>query len=193
MSSLSARTGGGLYDKPLFHVADIKNTGVSAGYSTYPTPGAFDFTTIYQNEISGATMTTRNGSDVEVTSGVVGVHGRQDQSINNNTTTPLYNCYVTLPQGKYHFTIRFGEVTQYGSWFYNRTTDSLLRSRGATSNHYGTRLADWIWEDSFVLDSQYDLDIRCINGADDVAGGFGWANANTPSPNHLDLKIYKIG
>lgn len=90
---------------PQIIVENVKNaSNSSVGFASTTIGVDIDLNRIAWNDIDGASLTTRNGSDVVVTSSAIGTHGRTDISINNPSAGDhRNNCYVTLPAGKYVF------------------------------------------------------------------------------------------
>ena len=188
---------------PLFHFQDLKNSGVSGGWADINNWTSPDITTIVFNEITGATITTRDVSDNPVTSGVVGTHGKQSAII-NNPANGTHNdfCYFTLPEGKYHFTLFTGywEIGQTGSpggfQLYNLSDSEIICNLDlwATSANY--KFSNTC---TFNLNGSKNLKLRALpnNGMTETVSGFGSANSSLNQSDaklmQSDYKIYKIG
>jgi hypothetical protein len=199
MPSLSTRSG---FNPPVMVVQHLLSSSLAAasyggGYGSITEYSYFDFNAIEFNEIAGATITTRNASDVEVTSGVRGVHGRTDQAINSHTTTQLDKCYVTLPAGEYIFDIDTiqdnGNQSTEVSLFNDTTSEVLVRIVGAEiyiNNNFTPK--------RFSLSAQSNLKIRILL-ADSVSpslnnkGSKSGQNANGELTRISSWKFTKIG
>jgi hypothetical protein len=88
---------------PQIIVGNLKDESNSSGGFASTSQGVdIDLNYIQWNDIDGASLTTRNVSDISVNSTTVGIHGRTDVSINNPAGGDhRNNCFVTLPAGKY--------------------------------------------------------------------------------------------
>lgn len=157
--NITTTRGGGVETLPTFHVQGLKDPGVGGGFGDKTVDAAADLNYITINEINGATLTTRNGSDVEVVSGVKGLHGRTDIPINNpDASTHRTDCYITLPAGTYY--IKWDvecDGNVYGSGLYNRTAAEYI---GHTDIAFNTQYKPYMNYLKIVLSVQTDLDMR---------------------------------
>ena len=192
--------GGGLETKPLLHVQDLKPGNIAGGHLSHTEYCVQDITTILINEITGASITTRNSSDVAVSSSVVGIHGRQDQPINNPANgTHDEKCYVTLPAGTYvlnlYFAFHNSGVISTGK-IYNKTAASdIINFIPYTS--YTSFSGRNKYEVKFSLSVQSDIDYRemaetTVNTEDSMGYYGGTGNSNLKN-SFMDMMIYKIG
>jgi hypothetical protein len=192
MPSLSTRSGVGLESAPLFWVQDYKDQGVHGGWMNASDWVAPDFTLIKENEIAGATLKTRNGSDVEVVSGVIGQHGRTDAIINNPSDgTYLEKCSISLPAGKYYFDYKPIGIaeTLYNLSLYNKTDDDRIFLQSYYSKSYGMDSTGRI---NISTTCEFLINIM-YGGAARESYDLGYAYDPTHGNVFHDLKIYKIG
>jgi len=184
---------------PMIHLVDKKDFNVGGGFASNSAYSIYDWTQVVWNTISGATLTTRNGSDVEVTSGTEGLHGRTDVPINSPTATQLDKVWVNLPEGTYHIQGQLSYHTDYQVYLelYNKSDTASVIPWGP---YYGVT-------DISGIGSVFNGNFRVTGGTKQyqlrmLSTGASPAVNNKGIPNaghtigyivHNDIKIYKIG
>jgi hypothetical protein len=189
--------------QPLLHVSATKNSDVPGGYNKSNDYAHFDLNEIQYNSINGASLTTRNASDVELAGLTTkGLHGRTDISINNPSSGVNNNkCWVTLPVGKYYIeffnTISVGSSptdNQVAAVLNKDTLDVLLRGmiKGTTqrgSDESLNGIIDLASETSLVFSIAGDSN----SAPEAISMGTPFsAPTGVIKIVHADVKIYKL-
>jgi hypothetical protein len=177
---------------PMFWIQNLKDQGVDAGWDDTTAWVHMDFNAVKLNEISGASLTTRNSSDVEVVLTDTETYGRSDAIINNTANgTHLDKCFFTLPAGTYIINTWFSGNSSAGDTsIYNKTDDIryILRNQ----SHYTDPLPVKL---TISNPKEFTMDfLGYVNNTEAPANlGTGYTGSVLKSRLYNSVQVIKIG